>query len=81
MQLQRHEQGDWSPRSAAKILVYGIPPMACAATEISERGATLVVFSLLGIPDSFELVIAGEESPRRCVVVRKAPYKLRVAFQ
>ncbi len=75
------EQTKLSPRLAAKINVAGFPPMGCTATEISESGATLVVVSQLGIPESFELTIAGEVRPHRCVVVRKAPYKIRVRFQ
>ena len=35
----------------------------------------------LGIPEAFELTMAGEVRPHRCVVVRKAPYKIRVRFQ
>jgi hypothetical protein len=75
------EQTELSPRLAAKIQVSGFPPIACTATEISETGATLVVVSQLGIPKSFELTMAGEVRPHRCVVVRKAPYKIRVAFR
>lgn len=72
---------DLSPRLAGKICVYGFSPIACTATEISESGATLVVVSQLGIPESFELAIAGDATRRRCVVVKKAPHKIRVRFQ
>ena len=79
--MELAERTGLSPRLAAKINVLGFPPMACTATEISETGATPVVVSQLGIPESLELTIAGEPRPRRCVAVRKAQYKVRVRFQ
>jgi hypothetical protein len=74
-------QAELSPRQAAKIHVFGFPPIACTATEISESGAMLIVVSQLGIPETFELEIAGEAGRRRCAIVRKAPHKIRVRFQ
>ncbi|MGD0421758.1 MAG: PilZ domain-containing protein [Xanthobacteraceae bacterium] len=79
--MELREQVDVLPRLAAKIFVYGISPIACTATEISEKGATLIVVSQLGIPDTFELAIAGVEKRHRCVVAKKAPHKIRVLFK
>jgi len=69
--MELREQVDVLPRLAAKIFVYGISPIACTATEISEKGATLIVVGQLGIPDTFELSIAGAEKRHRCVVANK----------
>ncbi len=66
---------------AAKIHVFGFPPIACTAMEISASGATLIVVSQLGIPEMFERDIAGDAERRRCAIVRKSPHKIRVRFQ
>jgi hypothetical protein len=76
--MELRQQVDVLPPLAAKIFVYGISPIACTATEISEKGATLIVVSQLGIPDTFELAIAGAEKRHRCVVAKKAPHKIRI---
>src|SRR6185369_9008471 len=38
----------------------------CIVRNLSEAGACLQVDSTQGIPESFELVVDGEESSRRC---------------
>ena len=44
----------------ATVIVRGVIPISCTATDISEQGATLRVASVFGVPDVFELVI-GEK--------------------
>jgi hypothetical protein len=79
--MELREQADVSPRLAAKIFVQGIAPIACTATEISDRGATLIVVSQFGIPDTFELAFAGDDTRHRCIVVKKAPHKIKILFR
>jgi len=79
--MERLQHADFPARLAARIVIPGFPPIACAATEISEQGATLKVASLLGIPESFELVITGKPRRHQCKVTLRAPNKVRVLFQ
>jgi hypothetical protein len=56
----RNDGVDVSTRSSAWMIIPGFPQhFSCTATEVSEQGATLKVFGVLGIPDKFELVKSG----------------------
>lgn len=50
----------------------------CKVRNLSTRGAKLVVSSVVGIPDSFELLLDGARQP--CRVTWKTPEKLGVEF-
>jgi hypothetical protein len=52
----------------------------CVIRNISETGAALEVASPLGIPESFNLVIAGDHSRRRCQVAWRRDTRIGVAF-
>lgn len=52
----------------------------CTVRNISETGAALEVNSPLGIPDTFNLLIAGDPASRRCRVVRRSDKRIGVAF-
>ena len=52
----------------------------CVIRNLSETGAALEVASPLGIPESFNLVIAGDHSRRRCQVAWRRDTRIGVAF-
>ena len=49
--------------------------------NISETGAALEVASPLGIPETFNLVISGDHSSRRCQVAWRKDKRIGVAFK
>ena len=53
----------------------------CVVRNISETGAALEVASPLGIPETFNLVIAGDHSSRRCQVAWRKDKRIGVAFR
>jgi hypothetical protein len=63
----------------ATIIVRGVIPISCTATDISEQGATLRVASVFGVSDVFDLVIG--EKRQQCRVIGKTANKLTVLFQ
>ena len=63
----------------ATMIVRGVIPISCTASDISEQGATLSVASVFGVPDVFDLVIG--EKRQQCKVVGKTLNKLTVLFQ
>jgi hypothetical protein len=76
------ERRDPDPaHTPGKIVIPGVSPIACSVTNISEKGATLGVTSLLGIPEAFELMIGTDPKRRQCKVIEKAPNRLGVVFQ
>lgn len=75
----RNDGVDVSTRSTAWMIIPGFPQhFSCTATAISEQGATLKVFGVLGIPDKFELVIGKKR--HNCKVIQKINNNLRVSF-
>ena len=78
--MELHNDGvDVSTRSSAWMIIPGFPQhFSCIATDVSEQGATLKVFGVLGIPDKFELVIGAKRYD--CKVIQKAEHNLRVSF-
>jgi hypothetical protein len=70
---------DVPTRSTARIIIAGMRPIDCTATEISEQGATLKVVSVLGIPETFDLLIGTRR--HECKVIQKTSNKLRVLFR
>ena len=63
----------------ATMIVRGVIPISCTATDISEQGATLRVASVFGVSDVFDLVIG--EKRQQCRVIGKTANKLTVLFQ
>jgi len=63
----------------ATVIVRGVIPISCTATDISEQGATLRVASVFGVSDVFDLVIG--EKRQQCRVIGKTANKLTVLFQ
>jgi len=53
----------------------------CVVRNISETGAALEVASPLGIPETFNLVIAGDHSSRHCKVAWRKDKRIGVAFR
>ena len=53
----------------------------CTVRNVSEIGAALEVASPLGIPETFNLLISGEHSPRRCQVAWRKDKRIGVAFK
>jgi hypothetical protein len=52
----------------------------CAVRNVSETGAALEVASLLGIPETFNLVISGDHSSRPCKVAWRKHKRIGVTF-
>jgi PilZ domain len=51
----------------------------CTVRNVSDKGALLETATLIGIPDDFDLSIAGAP-PRRCRVVWRKAYRIGVEF-
>ncbi len=52
----------------------------CTVRNLTGEGALLVVPSLVGIPDSFELVVAPDQARRNCRVTWRGEGRLGVTF-
>jgi len=52
----------------------------CTVRNLSESGAALEVASPLGIPETFNLLVSGEPSPRRCRVAWRKNKRIGIAF-
>lgn len=52
----------------------------CTVRNLTGEGALLVLPSLVGIPDSFELVVAPETARRSCRVTWRGEDRLGVTF-
>lgn len=64
----------------AWILMPAFSPMGCRVIELSEKGATIKVIILLGIPDLFEIAFEDKRQ-HRCKVIQRWPNKVKVAFE
>jgi PilZ domain len=49
--------------------------------NLSDTGASLEVASPMGIPDTFDLVLEGDDSVRRCRVIWRKETKIGVEFR
>ncbi len=63
----------------ATIEYASAPPQKCFIVNLSQTGALLEVTSILGVPDHFQLRVAGQGS-WPVVVKRRSPSKLAVVF-
>jgi hypothetical protein len=61
-----------------EILLPSGPSRECQLLDVSKTGARLGIDSVLGVPSSFELRVAGQTL--RATVVRKTPGRLYVKF-
>ena len=77
-----------TPRSSTRRRVFKAAKLAfkgrsatidCTVCDLSEGGARLKVASVVGIPDSFELMLAGEPV-RFCRVIWVKATQIGVAF-
>ena len=64
-----------------KILVGRTSIIDCTVRDVSESGACLKVESPLGIPDTFDLLITTEQTPRPCRIVWRKEKQIGVKFQ
>jgi PilZ domain len=53
----------------------------CMVRNVSAAGACLVLPSTVGVPDSFDLMIASEPYPRPCRVAWKDDSRVGVTFR
>jgi hypothetical protein len=51
----------------------------CTVRNLTDKGALLIVPTILGVPEEFELIIASEP-PRPCRVVHKHESSLGIEF-
>jgi len=72
-----------APRERVQIkatIEYGsAPPQKCFIVNLSQTGALLEVTSVLGVPDKFQLRVAGQGC-WPVEVKRRSPSKLAVTF-
>ena len=82
-QLRRPTDRRWKPRQPvtlnATLLFDNGTEIRCAIRNVSPSGALLVVPSILGIPNSFELRV-DDGATHRVEVVRRSPNRLGVKF-
>lgn len=64
----------------AGTIEFGGGCISCTVRNVSDTGAALDVISQMGIPDSFDLVIAADRVRKRCRVVRRKEKRIGVAF-
>jgi hypothetical protein len=55
--------------------------ISCTVRNLSNTGAALAVASPLGIPDTFDLVIAGDDVRHSCRIVWRKEKQIGVAFR
>ncbi len=66
---------------AAQIMVApNLPKLLCTIIDVSARGAGLWVGTTFGIPDRFDLIINGEQRPRKCKVAWKSDHRLGISY-
>lgn len=53
----------------------------CVVRNVSETGAAVETASLVGIPDTFTLLISGDPAARRCRVAWRSDKRIGVAFE
>jgi hypothetical protein len=59
---------------------YGVDKLACMLRDISTTGAALEVSDPMIIPAKFTLVLAEDGLKLPCTVVRRAGFRIGVAF-
>ena len=68
------------PVSVSGSILFGnVAPMKCSIVDLSATGAQVLVPSILGIPNEFQLRV-GEAPARRVEVVRRGRSRLGVKF-
>ena len=68
--------------TAGKIIVPDGRTFSCTIIDISDKGATLKLVSIFGIPETFDLLIGTDPATERhCKVIHKAPNRLDILFE
>lgn len=65
----------------AGTIEFGGGTIDCTVRNVSETGAALEVFSPLGIPSEFTLLISGDHTYHQCQVMWRKENRMGVAFQ
>jgi hypothetical protein len=58
----------------------GLSVLDCIIRDMSEHGARLELPTTVGIPDTFELIIAPDRVKRRCQIAWRAERHIGVLF-
>jgi hypothetical protein len=62
------------------IAFNGAAGISCTVRNLSETGAALDVISPVGIPESFMLVVDGNQASKPCHVVWRKEKRIGIAF-
>jgi hypothetical protein len=82
--LQVLENNRAAPRQRvlkAGTIAFSGGAIDCVVRNISQTGAALEVNSPMGIPDEFNLLVAGDKTNRRCHVAWRREKRIGVAFK
>mgnify|MGYP001797566721 CR=1 FL=1 len=70
-----------TPPKSGKIVFNGSKSThGCTVRNLSSQGAKLQVASVVGIPDNFDLMLAGSSSRRPCHVIWRRLKEVGIAF-
>jgi hypothetical protein len=65
---------------AAQIIIDGKSMIVCKVVNLTYKGASLEVGSLIGIPETFELSIQGASLTRKCRVKWRKSNQIGISF-
>ncbi len=68
-------------RSGKVAFNYGRSVVDCTVRNLSPHGACLELESLVGIPDAFNLVLAGDPARHACRLMWRTEHRIGVAFE
>ena len=81
MSASQHDPGGRTFLAGKIIFNFGGSAIDCTVRRMSDDGATIELESGLGIPEHFQLSIAGEEGPRPCKRVWQSDKQLGLTFE
>jgi hypothetical protein len=81
MQERRHSVRTRTLRAGKILFNNKRSVIDCMVRNISAHGACLLVANVVGIPQTFDLVIDGEPASRPCTVAWHAQNRLGVEFR
>jgi hypothetical protein len=81
MQEQSSDLHKQYPPTVNEISIGRTGIIECVVRDISEIGACLKVRILIDIPDTFNLLMASEQTPRPCRIVWRNERQMGVKFQ
>src|SRR5688572_7844507 len=67
-------------RSGKVAFNYGRSVVDCTVRNLSSHGACLELESVVGIPDTFSLVLAGDPTRHACRMMWRTEHRVGVAF-